>query len=234
MGPTTNFQLNKINDLSNYIKKYEKQIDEEKFKSEFDILSDSLYVLASCITNIDTSINYSNALSICHADKIIRFIHAIKIPEKDSTANRIFKNVVMEELQKYFGPSKIIEFPNDIFALDNKKQALRYEALAAESLDRDFIEHNLLCSLNFLRNNHDENEINRIENLLDALKKPTEISFAFRYLFSAFKVNNISFSIHHPRFIEVLNDLKTAVNSDPREEIMMENIKKWVAILKLA
>ena len=75
-------------------------------------------------------------------------------------------------------------------------------------------------------------EIQRIETLLSALTDPIALGYALRYLLSGFKTHEVSFTIHHPRFIEVLIDFRKAMNATPNEEVMGTTIMRWVNNLK--
>jgi len=137
--------------------------------------------------------------------------------------------------------SKIAEFPGPHSLTDYRQNAGNYEALAANSYNDRFIVTNLLCALGCLRMARDKqqgvdnflsDEIKRIEGLLNVLKTPMKIDCAFKYLFLCFKENGVSFSIHHPQFIEVLSNFTMTLNAIPSEEMLDAISAKWVNTLK--
>lgn len=230
----------KIKEIIDYLNKYQQQIEAEDCSEEFTQVSQLLDTLTYAVDS-HKSRPFSNASFILGTDRAVRILNSMKLPETAKIANRIFKTVLMKDLQAFLGISKIAEFLGPQSLVDYRQNAGNYESLAANSYDDKFIVTNLLCALGCLRmaqsgqEDIDESllaETSRIEGLLGALKTPMELGYAFRYLFRGFETHGVSFSIHHPRFFEVLNNLSTMVNETGSEETMATVIMKWVNILK--
>jgi hypothetical protein len=228
--------ISKINELIDYLNGYKQRIIlEENCEKEFTMLSQSLWVLGFGLENINQTKAFPEAGVILQTDVIIRYLDTLEIPKTAIITNRIFQSVVKKELQTCIGFQNVMPLPHAAYVLDHKTQALNYETLAAGSFDPKFIEQNLLCSLSHLYSIKDDSalpDIERIESLIKVLRTPLKLGYAFRYLFAGFRTHSVPFSIHHPRFIDILTDLSLFVNAVPMEKIMGERIMHWVNAVK--
>lgn len=237
-------EVTQLNDTLEYLRKYQGAITEEGCSKEFKQIVDSIetFKLTLDLDTTNTTIKkFPNSSKKLFYDRFIRIIDSMVLPESAKTANRVFKVAVKKDLQNCSGISELKKFPVPHSLIDYMQNAQNYEMLAANSYTPNFIVNNLLCTLECLRlkklfqQETDAfvlSEIQRIEDLLSALTDPMPLGYEIRYLLSGFKNYEVSFSIHHPRFIEIINDLRMAMKTTPNEEFMSTTIMHWVHTLK--
>ncbi len=84
------------------------------------MLHDSLWVLNFGLQEVNKSKPFPEAGAILQTDRIIRYINALEMPKTASTTNRVFKSVVMRDLQGCLGFNLVMKLPQEAYIIQNQ------------------------------------------------------------------------------------------------------------------
>jgi hypothetical protein len=125
-----NIQLNKVNELIDYLNKYEKEIEEENCKAEFKTLSNDLSLIQCLLLIGNGTTPYSYSGIIQKSDRTLAYLYYLNLPETAKIANEVFKRVIGTELAACFELKSAILFPAGLSICDYRGQADYYAHLA--------------------------------------------------------------------------------------------------------